>query len=144
MSRLSLGGPLGLPALAAAAMVVVSLEPAAAQATRPSPGDRDVAIVLVPGEEGQCRKLDVPRAEGWPGRVVRFQIFNFCTEDELDVELRLPEAFEVRAPRGKGRSRTRQQIAARVRGAAAAGVYEYVVVVNGVEIDPEIEIRRGG
>ncbi|MCL4846171.1 MAG: hypothetical protein KJ066_06550 [Acidobacteria bacterium] len=143
MSRLSLSGSLGLLTLAVL-LVALATPPADAQGQGASPGDRDVAIVLVPGDEGQCKKLDVPRAEGWPGRVVRFQVFNFCTEGEVDVELRLPEAFEVRTPRGKGRSRTRQQISARVRSAASAGVYEYVVVVNGVEIDPEIEIRRGG
>jgi len=144
MSRLSRNGPRGLLAAAVVPLVVLATPPAGAQERRASPGDRDVAIVLVPGDEGQCKKLDVPRAEGWPGRVVRFQIFNFCTDREVDVELRLPEAFEVRTPRGKGQSRTRQQISARVRSAAAAGVYEYVVVVDGVEIDPEIEIRRGG
>lgn len=136
--------PFRFPALVLALVVASGLPPEPALAQAANPGDRDVAIVLIPGEEGACRKLDVPRAEGWAGRIVRFQVFNFCTADDVAVELRLPEAFEVRRPQGRARGRVRQEIRARVRAAAPAGIFEYLVVVDGVEIDPEIEIRRGG
>lgn len=119
------------------------VEPVAAQPAG------NASIVLRDGGNGCELDWKTERSIGWLGRQHIWEIVNDC-QAEAKVELvnfRPSDPFVPGAPRERlvpaGQHRP-LHLTVRGRNQVDLGIYEYDVLVNGQEYDPEIDIRDPG